>query len=39
MGNRRVDNAYLPPGYEPVGIKEYGGVIYIAAYNPITGRS
>ena len=39
MGNRRVDNAYLPPGYEPVGIKEYGGVIYIAAYNPITNHS
>lgn len=39
MGNRRVDNAYLPSGYEPVGIKEYGGVIYIAAYNPITNRS
>lgn len=39
MGNRRVDNAYLPSGYEPVGIKEYGGIIYIAAYNPITNRS
>lgn len=38
MGNRRIDNAYLPAGYEPVGIKEYGGVIYVAAYNPITGR-
>lgn len=39
MGNRRVDNAFLPAGYEPVGIKEYGGVIYVAAYNPITNRS
>jgi hypothetical protein len=39
MGNRRVDNAYLPSGYEPVGMKEYGGIIYIAAYNPITNRS
>jgi hypothetical protein len=39
MGNRRVDNAFLPSGYEPVGIKEYGGVIYVASYNPITGRS
>ena len=39
MGNRRIDDAYLPPGYEPVGIKEYGGVIYIAAYNPITNQS
>ena len=39
MGNRRVDNAVLPDGYEPVGIQEYGGIIYIAAYNPITNRS
>lgn len=39
MGNRRVDNAYLPAGYEPVGIKEYGGIIYVAAYNPITNMS
>lgn len=39
MGNRRVDNAYLPSGYEPIGMKEYGGVIYVAAYNPITNRS
>lgn len=39
MGNRRVDNAFLPAGYEPVGIKEHGGIIYIAAYNPITHRS
>lgn len=38
MGNRRVDHAYLPSGYEPVGIKEYGGVIYIACYNPITNK-
>jgi len=36
MGNRKIDEAFLPEGYEPVGIKEYGGVIYIAAYNPIT---
>lgn len=39
MGNRRVDHAYLPSGYTPVGIKEYGGIIYIASYNPITNRS
>ena len=39
MGNRRIDNAYLPSGYEPVGIKEYGGVIYLALYNPITNKS
>ena len=39
MGNRRIDNAFLPVGYEPVGIKEYGGIIYVAAYNPITNKS
>ena len=39
MGNRRVDNAFLPAGYEPVGMKEYGGIIYVAAYNPVTNRS
>ena len=39
MGNRKVDNAFLPPGFEPVGIKEYGGIIYVASYNPITNRS
>jgi len=39
MGNRRVDHAYLPAGYQPVGMKEYGGIIYVAAYNPITNRS
>lgn len=39
MGNRRVDNAFLPAGYEPVGIKEYGGIIYVASYNPITNKS
>lgn len=38
MGNRKIDSAYLPAGYEPVGIKEYGGVIYVAAFNPLTNR-
>lgn len=39
MGNRRINEAFLPSGYEPVGIKEYGGIIYVAAYNPVTNRS
>ena len=39
MGNKRIDNAFLPAGYEPVGIKEYGGIIYLALYNPITNKS
>lgn len=39
MGNGRVESAFLPPGYVPVGIKEYGGIIYVASYNPITNKS
>ena len=39
MGNGRVESAFLPSGYVPVGIKEYGGIIYIASYNPITNKS
>lgn len=38
MGNGRVEKAYLPPGYVPVGIKEFGGVIYVASYNPLTNK-
>lgn len=39
MGNGRVESAFLPPGYVPVGIKEYGGIIYVASYNPVTNKS
>jgi len=39
MGNGRVESAFLPPGYVPIGMKEYGGIIYIASYNPITNKS
>ena len=39
MGNGRVETAYLPSGYVPVGIKEHGGIIYVASYNPLTNRS
>ena len=38
MGNARVNRAALPADYVPVGMKEYGGIIYIACYNPITGK-
>lgn len=38
MGNGRVETAYLPSGYVPIGIKEYGGIIYVASYNPLTGK-
>ena len=39
VGNGRVETARLPSGYIPVGLKEYGGIIYIASYNPLTGKS
>lgn len=39
MGNGEVHTAYLDKGYVPVGMKEHGGVIYVAAHNPISGKS
>ena len=39
MGNAKVDSAKLPKGYIPIGIKEYGGIIYVASYNPLTAKS
>ena len=36
MGNVEVGTAALPKGYVPVGMKEYGGIIYVASYNPET---
>lgn len=34
MGNGRVETAYLPQGYIPMGTAELGGIIYIVSYNP-----
>ena len=39
MGNGRVQTAYLPEGYVPVGTCEFGDIIYIVSYNPITNKS
>lgn len=39
MGNAKVEAAYLPSGFVPVGIKEFGGIVYVASYNPITKTS
>ena len=36
MGNGKIESAKLPPGYIPIGIKEYGGIIYVVSYNPFT---
>lgn len=38
MGNGRVETAYLPEGYIPLGTAELGGIIYIVSYNPITDK-
>ena len=35
MGNGRVETAYLPEGYVPLGTTELGGIIYIVSYNPL----
>lgn len=39
MGNGRVETAYLPEGYIPVGTCEFGDIVYIVSYNPITNKS
>ena len=39
MGNARVESAYLPAGYVPVGMTEFGGIVYVASHNPLTGQS
>lgn len=38
MGNGRVETAYLPEGYVPLGTTQLGGIIYIVSYNPLTNR-
>ena len=35
MGNGRVETAYLPEGYVPLGTAQLGGIIYIVSYNPL----
>lgn len=39
MGNGRVETAALWDGYVPIGMKEHGGIIYVASYNPESKRS
>ena len=38
MGNGRVETAYLPEGYVPLGTTQLGGIIYIVSYNPLNNR-
>ena len=39
MGNFGLNNCKLPSGYVPVGIKEYGGILYIISYNPVLDKT
>ena len=39
MGNGRVETARLPDGYIPVGTCEFGDIIYIVSYNPLTDKA
>lgn len=34
LGNVKMENIFFPKGYVPVGMKEYGGIIYVALYSP-----
>jgi hypothetical protein len=36
QGNCQVDSTHLSPGFIPLGMKEYGGIVYIASLNPET---
>lgn len=38
MGNYKLKNAKLPEGYIPLGMKEYGGILYLVLANPKTGK-
>lgn len=35
LGNGRVESAYLPEGFIPIGNTSFGGIIYIVSYNPL----
>lgn len=37
-GNAAIDGCKLPKDFIPIGMKEYGGVIYIVSQNPFTGE-
>lgn len=34
-GNYQLENSALPLNYLPVGMKEYGDILYIVSYNPL----
>ena len=34
-GNSKIDNAELSPGFIPVAMKEYNGILYIVSHNQV----
>lgn len=38
MGNYALKGAKLPINYVPIGMKEYAGILYVVAYNPVDRR-
>lgn len=39
MGNGRVETAFLPEGFIPIGTCEFGDIIYIVSYNPLIDKA
>ena len=39
FGNGIVESAKLKEGFIPIGLKEYGGIVYIVSHNPMTNES
>lgn len=39
MGNYPLSNCKLKEGFIPIGLKEYGGILYIVSHNPITNET
>lgn len=35
LGNGRIESAYLPEGFIPIGTTSFGGIMYIVSYNPL----
>lgn len=38
MGNGRVETAFLPENYIPLGTAELGGIVYVVSYNPLDNK-
>ena len=38
LGNVKLTYAHLPDGYVPLGMREYGGIVYVVSKNPFTNK-